>query len=118
LWQNNVNVSIQNNIFYAPLNYAINRSASVLNGCFIDHNIVFGANGMVADTTGCTISNNMLGTDPLFVNSASAPFDFHVQASSPAIDAGVTIPGLTNDYDGNPRPQGKGYDIGAYEATP
>jgi hypothetical protein len=41
--------------------------------------------------------------------------DFHLLPGSPAIDAGITLLEVTNDLDGNPRPQGAGYDIGAYE---
>jgi hypothetical protein len=39
-------------------------------------------------------------------------------AGSPAIDAGVDVSaeGVTTDYNGDPRPQGAAYDIGAYEA--
>jgi len=39
-------------------------------------------------------------------------------AGSPAIDAGadVSAEGVTTDYNGDPRPQGAAYDIGAYEA--
>jgi beta-glucanase (GH16 family) len=51
--------------------------------------------------------------DPLFVNAAGS--DFHLQATSPAKDAGVTVATVTRDHDGILRPQGSGYDIGAYE---
>ena len=36
---------------------------------------------------------------------------------SPAIDAGVTVPGVTTDQRGVPRPQGSAPDIGAFEAV-
>ena len=41
--------------------------------------------------------------------------DYHLQITSPAIDSGEAIPEIMMDLDGNPRPLGKGYDIGAYE---
>ena len=40
--------------------------------------------------------------------------DFHLRCTSPVIDRGTCVGG-TQDFDGNPRPQGRGYDIGAYE---
>jgi parallel beta-helix repeat protein len=52
--------------------------------------------------------------DPLFV-STSTP-DFHLQATSPAINAGTNV-GLTRDYEGTAVPQGPAPDIGAYEYT-
>jgi hypothetical protein len=49
-----------------------------------------------------------------FVNIST--FDFHLTATSPLIDAGRTLEGQNlNDFEGNARPQGAGYDIGAYE---
>jgi hypothetical protein len=41
--------------------------------------------------------------------------DYHLGSGSPAIDAGLTIPWLTVDLEGNSRPQGAKYDIGAFE---
>jgi hypothetical protein len=58
-----------------------------------------------------TVSNNVIGA-PSFVN---APTDFHLQASSPAIHAGIPLAGVTLDYDGNARPSGGPYDLGALE---
>ena len=55
-----------------------------------------------------------LNVNPGFV-STSTP-DFHPSsASSPLVNAGVTISGASTDFDGVTRPQGAAYDIGAYE---
>ncbi len=43
--------------------------------------------------------------------------NFHLLEGSPAIDAGIPIPWLLTDIDGEPRPLDAGYDIGADEAT-
>ena len=65
-------------------------------------------NGVADDTSGG--GNNITG-DPLLVSPTT---DFHLQATSPCINAGVDV-GLTEDYDGNLVPQGATPDIGAYE---
>ncbi len=49
---------------------------------------------------------------PRFVDEANN--DYHVRAGSPAIDAGINA-GIANDLDGQTRPFGAGYDLGAYE---
>ena len=43
------------------------------------------------------------------------PNDFRVQPSSAAVNAGVTISGVMDDFNGLLRPRGSAYDIGAYE---
>jgi hypothetical protein len=58
-----------------------------------------------------TVSNNVVG-QPGFVNP---PTDFHLQSTSPAIDKGTTISTIGTDFDGNVRPQGAAFDIGAFE---
>jgi len=49
----------------------------------------------------------------LFVDPAN--YDLHLLETSPAVDHGTSNGAPSEDYDGNPRPQGGGYDIGAYE---
>ncbi len=49
---------------------------------------------------------------PAFVNPAG--YNYHIGPGSAAIDAGVNA-GVTNDIDGEPRPVGAGFDIGADE---
>ena len=51
-------------------------------------------------------------TDPKFVNISG---DFHIQSSSSARDSGYAVALVQKDFDGNVRPAGSAYDIGAYE---
>ncbi len=44
--------------------------------------------------------------------------DFHLRASSPAMDRGYVHGFISTDQDGKPRLQGKGIDIGAFETVP
>ena len=73
-----------------------------------------------------TASNNMFlsgtpndGSSSSFVGNARfvnpSIGDYHLQSSSDAINRGITIPLVTTDLDGNVRPDGLAYDIGAYE---
>ena len=59
----------------------------------------------------------LTSTNGLFVNEASN--DYHLIASSPAVDAGTASyngrNAPANDYDGNPRPAGSAFDVGADE---
>jgi hypothetical protein len=55
--------------------------------------------------------------DAGFVSPGSPDEDYHLLASSPAIDeAGASS--LAVDLDGTPRPSGPAPDLGAYEFTP
>lgn len=59
--------------------------------------------------------NVVMASDPL-VNSAAVGGDYHLAPASEAIDAGTAAGAPDHDFDGTARPQGAGYDIGAYEA--
>ncbi len=58
-----------------------------------------------------TAANDFTG-DPKFVNPGG--FDYHIQSDSAAINKGVDV-GVANDIDGDPRPWGEGFDLGADE---
>jgi hypothetical protein len=55
-------------------------------------------------------------TSGIFVNPGGN--DFHLASNSPAVDAGEDLSslGVDEDYEGDARPQGNGYDIGADES--
>ncbi len=74
------------------------------------NNTLFHNNG-VNYGSGVSSSNERSG-DPTFVNPAA--FDYHIDPGSAAMNTGVNA-GVTTDIDGNSRPQGSGYDIGADE---
>jgi hypothetical protein len=63
------------------------------------------------DGTHYVCSNNIVSTDPKFVNSSNN--NFHLQFDSPAIDKGLAFSGRTKDADGNSIVGAP--DIGAYE---
>jgi hypothetical protein len=75
-----------------------------------DYNLFFNALtntvGVIADG-----AHSLIG-DPRFVDPLHG--DYHLQIGSAAIDHGVDA-GIYTDLDGNPRPIGLGFDIGAYE---
>jgi parallel beta-helix repeat protein len=89
----------------------LDRSTSSI----VQNNIVFGnaSNRIYSDGT-AQIDTNLFN-NPAFVNAAGN--DFRLQAGSPAIDTGVAISATALDFVGVPRPQGGGYDVGAYEYT-
>lgn len=80
------------------------------------NNICFGNNDGLFDLRGTNTgldSSNNLETNPSFVDAANA--NFKLQASSSAINKGLTLSIVSTDFYGVSRPQGSGYDIGAQE---
>jgi hypothetical protein len=73
------------------------------------------ANGLDIGGVGTFATGTVdLHLPPAFLDAASG--DYHLQAGSPAVDAGVALPQVDRDRDGNPRPDCVAWDIGAYEA--
>ena len=52
--------------------------------------------------------------DPLLVDPSAG--DFHIQGASPCVDSGAEAGAPALDFEGDPRPRGQGWDIGADEA--
>ena len=73
----------------------------------IDHALFFG------NTDDGIVGSNPVYGDPAFVGGEN----YHITDTSAALDAGVDA-GITTDIDGQTRPQGAGYDIGADEHFP
>ncbi len=69
-------------------------------------------NGSNTAGEGKVVSTSNVTGDPAFVNPSA--WDYHLRSSSHAIDVGVDA-GVRSDLDGDPRPIGGGYDIGADE---
>lgn len=92
------NIVIADNIFYEPTSEAINASCGEITGLTLQNNLTT-TNSLGIEGCGGTISGNITGTDPLFVNPGGD--DFHLQSSSPAIGAGIAWSGRTYDADAN-----------------
>lgn len=105
-------IKLRNNILYSKSNSEYFYFESPLTNSVISasNNIYYGnGNGPTWDT-------NKVNGNPLFTDVTN--HDFHLQASSPAIDAGIdVIPIVAKDFDGITRPQGTAFDIGAYESA-
>ncbi len=54
-----------------------------------------------------------ISSNPQFVDATNS--DFHLMQNSPCIDAGTSSNAPNFDFEGTSRPQGSGFDIGAYE---
>ncbi len=98
---NSVTLSADHNLFYLPQS----------GGIIIEH----GSKVYTQSNIGELGEGNIYG-DPLFIFPAWGKVgDYHLHTGSPAIDRGTANGAPSVDLDGKTRPQGNGFDIGAYE---
>lgn len=96
-----VSFSFENNLFYVP-----NTESVFVHGSVREYN-----SSQVGE-----FGTGNIYDDPRFVLPAfGSTGDYHLQRGSPAIDAGTSAGAPHIDLEVRQRPQGKGYDIGAYE---
>lgn len=109
------------NTIINPYRYGINFNNDKGSDNRIQNNLIVDLEGSYIATggrTNVTVSNNLAHhniSEAKFTNPSAD--DYSLQSDSPAVDAGINLSfeGITVDYMGIARPQGSGYDIGAYE---
>lgn len=119
------NNQVFNNIAYTAHSWrgSISIASPTLPGFVSDYNVVMDRFSTDDGNTRISLAAwQALGYDThsiistpaqLFVNPAIA--DYHLTSNSPAVDHGLMLLQVPEDLDGNPRPGGGAYDIGAYE---
>jgi len=123
------NTTLRNNILYnlGSSRGVIDISADSLSGMTSDYNSVmnrFTTNGgdsiltlaQWRQQTGQDAHSFVATPAQLFVNAGGN--DYHLSASSPAVNTGTTLADVPTDLSGLSRPQGGAYDVGAYELAP
>ncbi|MCA9979525.1 MAG: right-handed parallel beta-helix repeat-containing protein [Anaerolineales bacterium] len=120
-----VDNSLLNNIIYSDHSYrgSINLPTTAVSGLISDYNIV--TDRFTTDDSDSVIGLSAwqaLGYDqhsfiatPSELFAATAEANYQLRSGSPAIDAGTNLTAVVRDLAGVTRPQGIGYDIGAYE---
>jgi len=110
------NIRIHNNILAFNDQEGVATDSTCPDGpVWIDHNVIFG-NGQGPIEDGCDeldVSAGNREQDPRFVDLDGR--DLHLQPASPAIDYASAAWARTSDHDGEGRPQGAGFDAGAFE---
>ncbi|MCP4667581.1 MAG: hypothetical protein GY849_14590 [Deltaproteobacteria bacterium] len=101
-------VVIRNNIVSQNSLFQIHVEFPVQN-LIVDHNLIHGYRGYDNEIRG----SDYVEGDPLFHDPLTG--DFHLHRNSPAMDSGSSVHAPGHDFDGDSRPQGAGYDIGADE---
>jgi parallel beta-helix repeat protein len=114
---NATNCTLANNTAYNPAYIAGENEINTWIGFFGTsgggNNLV--NNLMHSSTSGYNQQVTRANYTSYFVNTDRSNLDLHLKAGSPAIDAGTSDSAPSDDLDDVPRPQGAGYDVGAYE---
>lgn len=108
---NAINVTFNNNIILDQTFKTLDISGE---GNDVAYNLAYNRDGSIPPAPNALpLINSLWGIDPLFTDSWI--MDYHLQTASPAINAGVPLTYVNEDFDGIVRPQGAGYDIGPFE---
>jgi len=104
------NTVLMSGTYPYPIEYRFAGTTGVL----IENNLLDGAPLARDGATGTVLNNVTSATSAMFVNAAAG--DLHLMATATAaIDRGLTVAGVTTDWDDESRPNGTAPDIGADE---
>lgn len=104
-------VQVRNNICSQNRSFEISVASGAVKNTTVANNLIYNYKSDIEDNE--VRGEYSVEGDPLFVNTEKA--DFHLRAGSPAIDKGYYLSAPSVDFLGRVRPQGGGYDIGAFE---
>ena len=109
---NTSGAKVWNNTVYGNKTYGLQIGPG--SSTVVQNNILYsnGRGNYSNQGSGTTYANN-LTTDPGFVDASSS--NFNLRSSSPAINKGVVLSSVPNDYKNISRPRGASHDIGGYE---
>ncbi len=108
---NSPNALVRNNVFYDQHGKIILVNGTSSQGLNAGNNLVYRTDGVMP--IGSPYPNDLWQVDPRFANPSGS--NFHLSANSPAIDAGLTLATVPDDFDGVARPIGLSHDMGAFE---
>ena len=107
--------TVRNNII-AYNGYGLDEESNTGIHNIYDHNLMYGNTSFAFRLQNGLVATGTVSADPLFVNyTGDTDGDYHLQAGSPARNAGTSSNAPSTDYEGNSRPQESYYDIGALE---
>ncbi|WP_194975874.1 cellulose binding domain-containing protein [Aquiflexum lacus] len=106
---------IKNNLIIAPESlpgrlFTMREGASFPNEIEFERNLIYNIDTLVASNLGVKMKEHIVGS-PLLLKEGEVPIPYYgLSMESPAIDAGVLIEGITDDF------KGSSPDIGAVES--
>jgi hypothetical protein len=129
----NKNIKIKNNLFYSTTGNLVLLMDDATEGLEIDYNCYYSTASTKFRTRVNPSSYTSYSSFSAWQDNNVAPWvdehsifqdtkmmdpaqgDYTLQPNSPCIDKGTPLPEVLYDFNFNPRPQGNGYDIGAFE---
>jgi len=116
-----MNCTIARNMAPLRAGFSLNNSPAIITNSIVWGNLFdpqIGYVGSIPAITYSDIQNGYSGTgnidqDPLFVDEVGG--DYHLQGTSPCINTATSTGAPASDWDGDVRPNGSGFDMGADE---